>query len=454
MPLPGAGASAVGRARLGFPAAVLLAVLVLLVSGCLAAPVRAPGPTARSEAVSGGTATAANGTMPGRWGRDGARFESSRAVVERRVSALAAGDREAWLAPVRGTALRREQAAVFDRMRSMGVRALQVDSMTYRDMGAGSSWQVEVAFNHQLAGMDTAPRRFTVELTMSAGPGPDRAPTMIGSEPADRAQPWDLAGLRVHGSADGLVLATGGPGRLADVAARYTTARAAVIAVWGTAHPAVVVAPSTRAQAAQLLGRDPDALDGVAAVTDGPLTAGTGAGADRIVIVPDAWAALTEQGREVVLAHELTHVTMRSTATRQLPLWLSEGFAEYVAYHRLDLTEQRIVAGALDLVRRDGRPSSWPSAADFQPENDRLSAAYGLSLLAVRSIADRHGQAALVRLCRAASGSTASTTKGVDRGGPEDADAVTDRAIRQVLRSDPEAERLAWQRRIERLLAP
>lgn len=438
-----------------------LAAVVLLLSGCLATPAQPPAPTVRSEAVLGGvasaatgipsTATAADDTRRSASALDAAHLAASRAVVERRVAALAAGDRQGWLASLQGTALRTEQAAVFDRMRAMGVRAVHVESVTPRGAQSGASWQVEVAFTHQLAGTDTSSRRFTLELTLRAASDSNEQPTIIGSAPADRPQPWDLPGLGVHRLSDGLVLATGGQGRLSDVSARYLAARAAVVAIWGTAPPAVVIAPSSDADAARLLGRDPTSLDGVAAVTDGPLSSGAGAGADRVVLVPTAWDALTEQGREVVLAHELTHVTVRSTATRSMPLWLSEGFAEYVAYAEVDLPERRVVGGALELVRREGLPASWPTAAAFEPGNGRLPAAYGLSLLAVRSIADRHGQAALVRLCRAVS-RPATGDAGADGG--TNADTITARMIREVLQSDPETERLAWQRRIERLLAP
>jgi hypothetical protein len=436
-----------------------LAAVVLLASGCLATPARAPAPTARSEAVLGGAAgaatdttpTAANGRTPGGPALDAARLAATRAVVERRVAALTAGDRDGWIASLRGTALRTEQTAVFDRMRAMGVRAVHLESVAGRGAQSDASWKVEVAFTYRLAGTDTSPRRFTIELTLRAASDPDGEPTITGSAPTDRPQPWDLPGLRVHRVADGLVLATGGQGRLSDVAARYLTARAAVVAVWGTARPAVVIAPSSDTDAARLLGRDPASLDGVAAVTDGPLTAGAGAGADRVVLVPTAWDDLTEQGREVVLTHELTHVTVRSTATRSMPLWLSEGLAEYVAYRGIDLPERRVVRGALDLVRREGLPASWPNAADLEPDHGRLPAAYGLSLLAVRSIADRHGQTALVRLCRAVS-RQATVDPGADGG--TDADTITERAIREVLGSDPGVERLAWRHRIERLLAP
>jgi hypothetical protein len=194
-----------------------------------------------------------------------------------------------------------------------------------------------------------------------------------------------------------------------------------------------VVAPASDDMAARLLGRQPSALDQVSAVTDGPLQAGR-AGADRVVVVPGAWSSLSPTGREVVLAHELTHVTTRAEpATHPVPLWLSEGLAEYVAYHDVRLPERTIVAPALEQVRRTGVPDGWPDDVQFEPGTGSLSAAYGLALLACRSVAARHGQAALVHLYRAA------------------ATGSLDGAF-AALSTDAAAERRAWQSRIEALL--
>ncbi|EWT03720.1 hypothetical protein N864_00390, partial [Intrasporangium chromatireducens Q5-1] len=207
-----------------------------------------------------------------------------------------------------------------------------------------------------------------------------------------------------------------------------------VAAVLGSRRPAVVVAPATDEMAGQLLGRDLSGLAHVAAVTDGPLVDGR-AGADRVVVVPTAWASLSATGREVVLAHELTHVTTRAEGAQAMPLWVSEGLAEYVAYRDVRLPEQTIVGSALERVRRAGVPTGWPDDAQFDPDTGDLSVAYGLALLACREIADRHGRAALIRFSRAAA-----------RGSVEDAF--------RLIGTDGAAERRAWQLRIRALLAP
>ncbi|MEV4896852.1 hypothetical protein AB0K48_46600, partial [Nonomuraea sp. NPDC055795] len=43
----------------------------------------------------------------------------------------------------------------------------------------------------------------------------------------------------------------------------------------------------------------------------------------RVIVIPENYAKLTPTGRDVVLAHELTHV---AAGTGGLPAWLYEGF--------------------------------------------------------------------------------------------------------------------------------
>jgi hypothetical protein len=209
----------------------------------------------------------------------------------------------------------------------------------------------------------------------------------------------------------------------------------------------VWVAPATDGDAAQLLGRDHTDLREVAAATDGPLTPGRPAGADRIVLVPGPWTSLRPDGRDVVMAHELTHATVRASTTQTVPLWLAEGFADFVAYRGIDLPERTIVGPALAQVRASGLPPALPADADFDPTANRLQAAYGLALLAVRAMADEHGTAALVRFHAAAAGGIPLPTSRVG-----DREAAVDLALQQVLHTDRGAVTRAWQSRIRALV--
>lgn len=366
------------------------------------------------------------------------------------------GDRAGWLAPLAGASdstLRAWQSGVFARMSGMGVGDVRLVAVRETTApvpaapGTGVEWDVRASLTYRLRGFDSKPRSFDLDLTFKADPAAATRITLTASAPSGRPQPWDLPGLVVRRSANALVLAVGTPGRVDEVVRRARTASVRVAAVWGTAEPAVWIAPATDADAARLLGRATSDLGGVAAATDGPLTPGERAGADRIVLVPGAWTALRPAGRDVVMTHELTHVTVRAATTRAVPVWLSEGFAELVAYAPIDLPESTIVVPALDRVRAEGLPRALPADADFEPGTPSLPAAYGLSLLALRTLADAHGTQAVVRLYRAAAGGLDVPTSRLD-----DREAAVDEALRTQL-STTRADLVGdWQQRIRSLL--
>lgn len=366
------------------------------------------------------------------------------------------GDRAGWLAALGGSSdssLRAVQSAVFERMSEMGVGGVRLVAVRETTApvpsapGTTATWDVRASLTYRLRGFDSKPRSFDLDLTFRAGPAAATRLVLTASAPSGRPQPWDLPGLVVRRSATALVLAVGTRARVDEVLRRARTASARVAAVWGRAQPAVWIAPATDVDAARLLGRVTSGLGGVAAATDGPLTPGERAGADRIVLVPGAWTALRPAGRDVVMTHELTHVTVRAATTRAVPVWLSEGFAELVAYRSIDLPEATIVAPALDRVRAQGLPQALPADAEFEPGTRALPAAYGLSLLALRTLADAHGTQAVVRLYRAAAGGLDVPTSRLD-----DDEAAVDEALRSQA-GTTRAELVAgWQRRIRSLL--
>jgi hypothetical protein len=408
-----------------------------------------------------------------------ARVEAITSVVGNRFAALARGDRTGWLAALASDAApaeRDEQGRIFDRMRAMGVADLRIVSVAL--LGGPTACQVpscraRLTATYRLAPFDRSPRTFVVDLSVetlteatshtpsgTADQSPLDSARAGGSNaaqggsvarlrtwaPAVRPQPWDLEGLRVRRTPDALLLVVGSDATLKELTRRTRAAARQVAAVWGQAQPSVWVAPATDDDAARLLGRTGEAMTSVAAVTDGPLEAGSRAGADRIVIAPSAWAGLTGAGRDVVLTHELTHATVRAATTRTVPDWLAEGFAELVAYRTVPLPERDAVAPALALVRSQGLPAALPTDADFNPAAGRLQAAYGLSLLAVRELADRQGTAAVVRLYREAAGGLA-----VPAASLGDAEAVTNLALERA-GTDRTTLVAQWRERIASLL--
>ena len=426
-------------------------VALTLPSACGSAVGPAPGlPSRATDGVLAATTSPAE-VVSGE--RAAARTTVAERMVRTRAAGLSDGDERAWGAGLADPAARTEQDAIFRRMQAMGVESVRLRSLeevvapSPGADGGAVTWTVRAALDYRLRSFDEAPREFSVDLTFRADPDRVAATAgIIGSRPVDRPQPWDLPGLVVRRSANALVLASG-PEELADELARRATRAARQVSdVLGSAEPAVWLAPGTDAEAAQVLGRSEGDLEGIAAVTDGPIGQHRPAGADRIVIVPTAWSSLSGAGREAVMAHELTHVTTRRSSVRQPPLWLSEGLAEFVAYRGLAVEEKELVRSAVERVQAAGVPVQAPSPRDFDAGPEDRAVAYGLSLLLVRTIAEGHGADGLVRLFQAVnSGPVGPTPLG------SDAEAVTRHYLRTLLHTDWDDVLTAWRSRLTRL---
>jgi hypothetical protein len=185
---------------------------------------------------------------------------------------------------------------------------------------------------------------------------------------------------------------------------------------------------------AALLGKSPDAYRDIAAVTTGE-TGGAGAApADRVIVNPDAYATLSDFGRQVVLTHEITHVATRSATSAATPTWLSEGFADWSAYRGSGRTATTLAPELRDALRAGQIPAALPADRDFAFGSDpqALSRAYEEGWLACKAIADRWGQQQLTEFYRAV---------GADDGQP---DAVAD-ALRDVLGTTPADFTRLWQ---------
>ncbi|RCG28292.1 hypothetical protein DQ384_24520 [Sphaerisporangium album] len=182
---------------------------------------------------------------------------------------------------------------------------------------------------------------------------------------------------------------------LEDLARRADRAGLVVAEVAGPVRPLVLV-PATTAQAATLAA--PASVNGLAAV----------AAADRVIVEPGSFARLSAAGRDVVLAHELTHVATGAATDARTPKWLVEGFADYVGYLRSGIPVRAAAAELAAEVRAGRLPSALPGPDDFAPGAPRLAQAYEEAWLACRYVAARYGERALVALYREFSGGDAA----------------------------------------------
>ena len=342
-----------------------------------------------------------------------ARDAAVTALLDRRAVAITNHDRASFLGVVdsSATSFLAAQADVFDR-----VSSLPVQSWTYVLTGAGpeltasrdaelpaGSAILRVRLTYRLSGTDTSTDREQL-LTVV----PRDGAWLLSSDTDGSASGfdterdlWDLGDVSSVRGRSSLVVADSRATKaeMRRLAREADTAVAGVDKVWThewSRHP-VVVLPRTQADMAVLIGGNGDGLAQIAAVTTGTFESGLSRG-DRIVINPGAWDTLGPLGRQVVLTHEMTHVATRSSSAASVPIWLSEGFADYVAYRTAPVPLSIVASDVLDEVRAGKGPRELPVDKDFDASRGDIASSYEGAWLACRMIATKYGEGQLVGL--------------------------------------------------------
>jgi hypothetical protein len=191
--------------------------------------------------------------------------------------------------------------------------------------------------------------------------------------------------------------------------------------------------PKSLEEMAELLGAPASGYRGIAAVTTGEAGGAAKAPADRIVINPDAYAVLGDFGRQVVLTHEATHVATRAQTTAATPLWLSEGYADWVGYRGTGRTPAQVAPELRSAVREGRIPSDLPADRDFEfgGKAGELAQAYEAGWMACRLIAERWGEVRLGEFYRAV-------------GAHGTREGAVETAMRDVLDTTPEKFTEQW----------
>jgi hypothetical protein len=259
----------------------------------------------------------------------------------------------------------------------------------------------EVELRYRLRGYDATPVVSKEYLTLTRRDGrwyvaADDEGATAGKRSA--VQIWDEGKVTVVRGAHSLVLGLGPAAALRGYAADADHAVPQVRAAWGSAGwpgTVVVEAPKTLDQLGALLDAEPGDYKDIAAITTGELGGSASAPADRVLVNPDAFGRLSAFGRQVVLTHETTHVATRLATTPQTPVWLAEGFADWVAYRQSGRTAPEIAPELAEDVRAGRTPTALPADADFGPTAPRLAQAYEGGWLGCRLIADEWSPATL-----------------------------------------------------------
>ncbi|MFH9823663.1 hypothetical protein [Streptomyces bobili] len=333
----------------------------------------------------------------GRPATDTARAEVQR-VLDRRAAAVLAHDRAAYAAT--------GDPAAYTRMRAVPLAAWSYRVTAVRSGGSAAAVAADAELSYRIEGHDRAP--VTVARTMRLTRDGAGRWAVASEKPARKAgqQLWDQGTVTVVRGTHSLVLGVGQSGTLLrSFAGLADRAVPAVSQAWGTdwARQVVVLVPKSLDGMAALLGSPASSYRGIAAVTTGETGGGPDAPADRVIVNPDAYAMLGPVGQQVVLTHETTHVATRSDTNAATPLWLSEGYADWVGYRGTGRTPDEAAPELQKAVREGRTPGELPSDQDFGFAGDaaRLARAYESGWTACRMIAERWGEEKLDAFYRA-----------------------------------------------------
>ena len=250
-----------------------------------------------------------------------------------------------------------------------------------------------------------APAAVLVALALLAG-GCGRA---VGSSPEiSPAAVTTRAGGPASDPAGGIELvdSTGGtPARRAAVLGAAARAVASVRAVWGPrwSLPAVVVLVPGSAALAEATGRTAAGVRGLVAVTE----------RSGVYVDATALGGLTSTSQVVLLTHEATHLATGAPESAASPLWLEEGFADWVAFRSGGVPASVAAADLLSSVRAGSLPDGLPEDSAFAAGSPGIGAAYAGAWLACTVLARALGTRGLVAFYRAVAAGHGSPTANV-----------------------------------------
>lgn len=317
------------------------------------------------------------------------------ALLARQAAALAARDRARYLSGwASGTTARAVAARTYANLVLLGVTSISpvVDPASLTE--GTSTWSADVNVTWGLTGLDTTTATSSLRYSFSSAGG--RALISGVAAAAGQREPvWLLTGLQVRRGDRTLVAGS-------DPAATIRVERLlkeAVVDV-GTVLPGwhgdlVAYVPRDSAEFDALIDASAGQYRGIAAVTTTVDGSHVSSAPTAIIVNPPVFTRLGSIGAHVVVTHEATHAATHAAAVT-MPLWVAEGFADYVAIGSVDVSTAVAAKAALHAVRRDGVPAALPDDASFAAVGGALETHYEQAWLATSLIAHLYGQPSLV----------------------------------------------------------
>ena len=302
-----------------------------------------------------------------------------------------------------------------------------------------------VTLKYALAGVDVVPTSRSVGY-LFARRGNNWYVTGEDTSHAQENQtwrgPWDFGPSRVTPTSSGLVLGHDGTRELARrVAQALDSSVDAVTDVWGPqwTRRVGVLLPDSHAELQEMVGPE-FAVDGIAAVAvaDHVDTVAKRVEGQRIVLNPKTASQLSDSALRVVLRHEITHVASRADTVDGAPMWLLEGFADYVGYRNSGLPPEQIAPDLAHEIRQSSAAATLPSDRDFHLSGHKLDLAYQRSWSLVDFLARHWGEQRVVQMYRRVAGVGSS--------------AEVDSALRELTGMSTPEVLAAWSEELHRTL--
>lgn len=323
---------------------------------------------------------------------------------------------------------------------SYEVSATDAVPVPERHRGAVQYWAPRTMLRYGLDGVDAEPTTRPMAYLYARRDGDWLLASDTALEPVGETTwrgIWDFGPSTVVRAGGGLVLGHPGAGEqmLADFAAELDAAVGSVAEVWGGdwSRRVAVLVPGTVEEMRALVGPAFN-VDGIAAaaVADRVDVADGVAVGQRIVLNPDQAGRLSQTARRIVLRHEITHIAARSSTVDGAPMWLLEGFADYVGYRDSGLQPREAAPDLVRRLRAGAPPDALPVASDFVGGSANLDLAYQLAWSAALHVVDLAGEPGLVTLYR-----TVASDQSQD-------DTTVPDAVRSVLGVEFEAFLAGW----------
>lgn len=345
------------------------------------------------------------------------RTDAVQALLRTRADAVKRRDEKAFMAgidPQADPAFVDAQRALFTNLAGVPLREWDYTLVAQRALdsaalpgvrGAEELWAPEIQLVYALRGSDvsTTQRPMGYLLIRRAGTWYIRSDNDLQNVGRKTWRgPWDFGPCVATTTGRGLVISHPARQEMAErIASELDSAVHAVSDVWGTGWPeqVVVLLPDTPDEMRALVGPN-FPVDAVVAVSvadrvDNEKHTATG---QRVVMSPTTADKLGIAALKIVLRHEITHIAARGSTVDGSPMWLLEGFADYVGYRESGIPLGQAAPDLNAQMITRGPPDRLPTDEEFRGSGHVLDMAYQQSMSVARFVADKFGEAKLLEL--------------------------------------------------------